>query len=406
MPFIHCNMFGTPPAGGEPPWLPYEPLVPWCIEGHEDLWVELDHVPPAVHAFRNQLIQVARNITPDRDGRGHLVVVSGLPGTGKSSLLHRCVHEFVRGLEEPESGDDGRPDVERQGDTPRPWRLREQSDAISVVPVTGVRNNGRDLESSPSGHQEAPELSTVINRIFRTVVAELRRTPGFTDVCGPEIDSPDHYHSWHALTDALAQLGRRLAVIIPHIKWEDQDSRWAFLRFCHQKADRGVVFFVETEYTALEKEIGLIFDESELRGVTLLKTGGLAREDWGKYLRLWMDLPGIPNPKVAIHDDLLDCEPAPWVFVSISKLQTFLREAADDALQADEAYLRRSRVLLRFDKNQPNPDNFLRGGAPNPDAFLREEPSDPDDPAKEQGETAGIEPNELPDDEEDRRDEP
>jgi hypothetical protein len=395
MPYIHCNMFGTPPAGGEPPWVPYEPLVPWCIEGHEDLWVELKHVPVAVHTFRNQLVQVARNITPDRDGRGHLVVVSGLPGTGKSSLLHRCVHEFVSGLEDPKGGDDDRPDAQPRDESSKPWCRREPSGAVSVVPVTGVRNNGRDLESSPSGHTEAPELSTVIDRIFRTVVKALRKTPGFAEVCGPEIDSTDHFDSWHALTDALAQLGRRLAVIIPHIKWEDQDSRWAFLRFCHQKADRGVVFFVETEYTGLEKEIDLIFDETQLRGVTHLKTGRLAREDWGRYLRLWMELPDIPSPKVGIHEDLLECEPAPWVFVSISKLQTFLREAADEALQADEAYLRRSRVVLRFAKEEPKPEEFLRGG-----------PSEPDDPEEEPSETAGLEPNELPDDEEDRRDEP
>ncbi len=395
MPYIHCNMFGTPPAGGEPPWLPYEPLVPWCIEGHEDLWVELKHVPVAVHTFRDQLVQVARNITPDRDGRGHLVVVSGLPGTGKSSLLHRCVHEFVSGLEDPKGGDDDRPDAQPRDESSKPWCRREPSGAVSVVPVTGVRNNGRDLESSPSGHTEAPELSTVIDRIFRTVVKALRKTPGFAEVCGPEIDSTDHFDSWHALTDALAQLGRRLAVIIPHIKWEDQDSRWAFLRFCHQKADRGVVFFVETEYTGLEKEIGLIFDESQLRGVTHLKTGRLAREDWGRYLRLWMELPDIPSPKVDIHEDLLECEPAPWVFVSIAKLQTFLREAADEALQADEAYLRRSRIVLRFAEEEPNPDDFLRAG-----------PSESDDPEEEPSGTAGREPNELPDDEEDRRDEP
>lgn len=395
MPYIHCNMFGTPPAGGEPPWLPYEPLVPWCIEGHEDLWVELKHVPVAVHTFRDQLVQVARNITPDRDGRGHLVVVSGLPGTGKSSLLHRCVHEFVSGLEDPKGGDDDRSDAEPRDESSKPWCRREPSGAVSVVPVTGVRNNGRDLESSPSGHTEAPELSTVIDRIFRTVVKALRKTPGFAEVCGPEIDSTDHFDSWHALTDALAQLGRRLAVIIPHIKWEDQDSRWAFLRFCHQKADRGVVFFVETEYTGLEKEIGLIFDEAQLRGVTHLKTGRLAREDWGRYLRLWMELPDIPSPKVDIHEDLLECEPAPWVFVSIAKLQTFLREAADEALRADEAYLRRSRIVLRFAKEEPNPDDFLRGG-----------PSESDDSEEEPSGTAGREPNELPDDEEDRRDEP
>ncbi|MFH9584858.1 ATP-binding protein [Streptomyces luteogriseus] len=395
MPYIHCNMFGTPPAGGEPPWLPYEPLVPWCIEGHEDLWVELEHVPVAVHTFRNQLVQVARNITPDRDGRGHLVVVSGLPGTGKSSLLHRCVHEFVSGLEDPKDGGADRPDPEPRDESSKPWCKREPSGAVCVVPVTGVRNNGRDLESSPSGHTEAPELGTVIDRIFRTVVKALKKTPGFAEVCGPEIDSPDHFDSWHALTDALAQLGRRLAVIIPHIKWEDQDSRWAFLRFCHQKADRGVVFFVETEYTGLEKEIDLIFDETQLRGVTHLKTGRLAREDWGRYLRLWMELPDIPSPKVDIHEDLLECEPAPWVFVSIAKLQTFLREAADEALQADEAYLRRSRIVLRFAEEEPKPDDFLRGGPPEPDA-----------PEEDPSETAGLEPNELPDDEEDRRDEP
>lgn len=276
MPYIHCNMFGTPPVGGEPPWLPYEPLVPWCVEGHEDLWVELDHVPVAVHTFRNQVVQVARTITPGRDGRGHLVVVSGLPGTGKSSLLHQCVHEFARGLEEPEGGSDGRPGTERQGGDPASWRGRDPSGAISIVPVTGVRNDGRDLESSSSGHMEPPELKTVISRIFRSILRELKTTPGFREAYGPEIDSSDHWGSWHAITDALAQLGRRLAVIIPHIQWADRVSRWAFLRFCHQKADRGVVFFIETEYTELEKEIGLIFNETQRRGVTHLKTGALA----------------------------------------------------------------------------------------------------------------------------------
>src|SRR5262249_39713859 len=100
MPFITCSLFGTPPEDGAPPWPTFQPLAPWYIQGHEDLWVDIEHVPAALHTFRRELGRMAHTIKPRQDGRGHLVVVSGLPGTGKSSLLHMCVHELVGWLDE------------------------------------------------------------------------------------------------------------------------------------------------------------------------------------------------------------------------------------------------------------------------------------------------------------------
>ncbi|MFJ3308794.1 ATP-binding protein [Streptomyces sp. NPDC086549] len=377
MPFITCSLFGTPPEDGAPPWPTFQPLAPWYIQGHEDLWVDIEHVPAALHTFRRELGRMAHTIKPRQDGRGHLVVVSGLRGTGKSSLLHMCVHELVGWLDEAAQEPTAATGPEG-GEEQQSWCRRDPATTVHVVPVGGIQNKGGDLESSRSGRREAPQLHTVTERIFRTVVDQLNKDPEFAAARGPNIDSPDHYLAWRALTDALATTGRRLAVIVPHIRWDNDTSAWEFLRFCHKKADRGVVFFVETEYTRLEAELKVIFDERERRGVTLLKTDKLESADWGKYLRHWMEIEDIPGPRVTITDDLLEYEPAAWVFVSISKLQDCLRRAAEEAVDAHEGHLGRKRMVLWFNQNKPNPDDFLKE-PPNLADFEREHPDSEED---------------------------
>jgi energy-coupling factor transporter ATP-binding protein EcfA2 len=71
-----------------------EPLVPWRYPGDADYYVEIDGVQQAFEAF-----QAFADWKMLRSS-GSLVLVTGPPGCGKTSLINRCLHwlsEEVRG---------------------------------------------------------------------------------------------------------------------------------------------------------------------------------------------------------------------------------------------------------------------------------------------------------------------
>ncbi|NMO33241.1 ATP-binding protein [Streptomyces sp. GMY01] len=366
MPNANCSLFGTPPEDGHAPWPTYEPLAPWHITGHEDLWVDIDHLPNALLTFRTEVGAMARGIRPGEDGHGHLVVVSGLPGTGKSSLLHRCVHELVQLLDgfaqpagdDPEQPEDAAGPVRQE----RPWSRRRPARTAHVVRIDGNANEGRGLGSPPGAKPFVPQYDMTVHRIARLIVEKLCADEEFAAAWHREDrpEQPDPYLAWRRLTTTLEACGRALVVIVPHIDWQDADIARRFLRFCYDRSTRGVVFFVETKRTDAGRDIDTFFTEKERKGITHLQTSALRPQDWGKYLRHWMEVRDIPAPKIVIHDDVLDYQPETWALLSISRLQDCLRQVSQEAVLNDEGQLRKSHVADWFEAHRPKPEAFLR----------------------------------------------
>ncbi|MBM4823975.1 MULTISPECIES: ATP-binding protein [Streptomyces] len=356
MPHTSCSLFGTPPEDGVAPWPTYVPLAPWFIHGHETLWVDIDSTPEALKTFRERLRPMAHGIRPGSEGHGHLVVVSGLSGTGKSSLLHRCVHELVQLLDAAAGGkqDDDGPDGER-----RPlWSRRTPARSTYIVGLDGSGNDGHGIGSPPGRTPLVPQFDMVIDRVLRVVAAELGKDPDFVSTLA------DPFLTWRALTDILEALDRRLVVIVPHIPWNDADLSRRFLRFCHDRSSRGVVFFVETTHTGVEGDLAF-FTERERKSITHIQTRQLRADDWAKYLELWMALPDVPDPTIAIDEDVLEYRPDDWALASISTLQDCLRRLVEEALRHNAGHLRRHHVATWFEANRPTPDHYMRNpGAP------------------------------------------
>ncbi|GAA3208325.1 hypothetical protein GCM10020256_04720 [Streptomyces thermocoprophilus] len=110
--------------------------------------MDIDSTPEALKTFRERLIPMVHRIRPGSEGHGHLVVVSGSSGTGKTSLLHRCVHELVQLLDgEPAGiGDDG--DASGSGQPPL-WKRRPPARSAFIVTLDGSGNDGHGIGSRP-----------------------------------------------------------------------------------------------------------------------------------------------------------------------------------------------------------------------------------------------------------------
>ncbi|MBN0042718.1 ATP-binding protein [Streptomyces actuosus] len=356
MPHTSCSLFGTPPEDGVAPWPTYVPLAPWFIHGHETLWVDIDSTPEALKTFRERLRPMAHGIRPGSEGHGHLVVVSGLSGTGKSSLLHLCVHELVQMLDV--AADRGAHKQNGDGSTAghNPlWSRRAPARSTCIVGLDGSGNDGHGIGSPPGRTPETSQFEMVIERVVEVVATELGQGPGFSSA------HPDPFLAWRALTDILEARDRRLVVIVPHIQWNDAELSRMFLRFCYDRCSRGVVFFVETTNTEVAKDL-LPFTERERKSITHLRTTHLQAGDWAKYLEVWMEQDGVPAPTVAIDDDVLDFQPDAWALASISTLQDCLRRVVEEALQENAGHLRRQHVAHWFEAHRPSPDDFKRRG--------------------------------------------
>lgn len=68
------------------------PLVPWKQPDHMNQWVDVDHSRDELDRFEEDWPTLGE-LLDSSSGHGRVVVVSGQPGMGKTSLIHRCIHE-------------------------------------------------------------------------------------------------------------------------------------------------------------------------------------------------------------------------------------------------------------------------------------------------------------------------
>lgn len=275
---IHTNPFGVyvPGSRSHVPGMravPRDdhPLVPWAEEEHDGQWVDVDHAREQVEEFRRCLARLPEMIMPHVD-RGHLVVVTGPVGMGKTTLIHRCIHVAHEYLERLDAEARRSPAYAQGRRPPRP-----------VVAMTGgYVNYGNDVSWDERGDfAETPGINAAIRD--KIVEALREHFPGMP--LDPVIDGADVHKAFSAISALLAQENRLLFAIVPHIDWRDAggEVRGKFLRTCLRHAQSRIVLFVEISHQDPDTAREVVGDLLSYPEVTHLSLSCLKAEDPVKF---------------------------------------------------------------------------------------------------------------------------
>ncbi|MFE7956045.1 ATP-binding protein [Streptomyces sp. NPDC057413] len=314
----HPNPFGVyvPGSRGHLPGFPAvprddHPLVPWAEEEHAGQWVDVDHVRQQLEEFRRCLDRLPEMIMPHVD-RGHLVVVTGPVGMGKTTLIHQCIHLAHQYLADLDEQAHGTPAYEQGWRPPRP-----------VVAMTGgYVNYGNDVSWDERGDfAETPG----INAAIRDKIAEALRGyfPGVP--FDPVIDGGDVHKAFSAISALLAQQNCLLFAIVPHIDWRDAggEVRGKFLRTCLRHAQSRIVLFVEISHQHPHTAHEVVGDLLPFPEVTHLSLGSLTPEDPVKFTE------AVRGGHPAVDDTPPPAPDVAWELLDVRQLRKECFEAAE-----------------------------------------------------------------------------
>ncbi|MFD3919425.1 hypothetical protein [Streptomyces sp. NPDC058595] len=349
---LPCNLFGTP-TGKPGPWQRYAPIAPWMFEGHSDLWAPVDHVPQLLEKFQMHgpspwdLMDI--EFSP-----GHLVIVSGAPKTGKTSLIHHCVHDLAVRLQECVITRDG-PVGEDPGVVEK-WCERKRPASSFVVGLEGYRNQkgpsfGR-ARIDGNGELFEPIDAQILERVLET----LRGLPEW-DRAEREsvltVDPSKPYSGYHRLRRILINVNRCALIVVPHVPWAHTELSIRFINECREIATRGLVVFLEVSQIDFAPLLHAALGERP-EAVTHLEMGALVKEDWTTYIRHRLAVDGIPAPVVALTDDVIDTVPSIPIN-TIGDMQTHLYEIAQMA-RREYSDLIDAEVVRRYFDELKRPD--------------------------------------------------
>ncbi|WP_329277363.1 ATP-binding protein [Streptomyces sp. NBC_01451] len=244
------------------------PLVPWKEQSHVHQWVDVDHAGQQLVRFEECFQEELPGLLVEEEGRGHLVVVTGPVGMGKTTLIHRCVHwahEYVQGLARP-----------------------------VVAMAGGYQNLGDKVSWDPKGHfAETPLINTFIrDRIVRKLEKEFPGEP-----LDPVLTGDDVQKAFSGISKLLARQESLLFAIVPHIDWRDAggEVRTNFLKTWLSHAESRIVLFVEISHQNRETAGEVIAGLPSNMPVTHLSLGSLATEDTVKFTETARG--GHPDPE-------------------------------------------------------------------------------------------------------------
>ncbi|MER5755463.1 hypothetical protein [Streptomyces sp. NPDC002088] len=275
---VQDNPYGVYVPGSKDslPWLPPpllddHPLVPWAEESHAGQWVDVDHALDQVKQFEQCLERLPEMILPKVD-MGHLVVVTGPVGMGKTTLIHRCVHlaqqrlEHFARLAPPGSA---RPGVIRP---PRPY----------VAMTGGYDNRANGISTDARGQFAATQDINIAlrNKIVDALSGHFPE-PALQRVRGEQ----DVHQAFLSLSTLLAQQDALLLVLVPHMDWRDDmgSVRTDFLRTCLKHARSRIVLFVEVRHHDPDTAHEVVQEIWPATALTHLKLGSLTSEDTVKF---------------------------------------------------------------------------------------------------------------------------
>ncbi|HEU5158056.1 MAG TPA: hypothetical protein VFU43_13755 [Streptosporangiaceae bacterium] len=259
-------------------WEPDWPLVPWSVHGHDALFALIDDLEQVLERFRAEGPD-PDNLTDRLSTSGHLVVVSGEEGAGKTSLIHYCVHDLMTRLG---CFDDPPPDAPAS-----PWSEMTLPPGVKVVNVAGERNDDKKLlyrngklagidEVNLTIYEQVLEILRGGDETFK----HISESPERTD----DLKSASVEARYGRLSDILMDLRWTIFVIVPNIKWNDRDLTRQFLRSCASFSTPGIVFFVESTNSEMDELVDAEFTESEKRHITHLTIGQLKEFDCEQFI--------------------------------------------------------------------------------------------------------------------------
>ncbi|MFJ8112660.1 hypothetical protein [Streptomyces sp. NPDC096132] len=278
------------------PWLAPQPLddhplVPWAEESHAGLWVDVDHAHERVRQFDQWLDRLPEVILPNVD-TGHLVVVTGPVGMGKTTLIHQCVH-----LARQRLADYARRAAAARGG---PGVIRPPQPLVAMT--AGYDNRDDRFSRDKRGQFAATEE---INRELRDRVVDTLNGKLPAAPLANIRDQPDVYQAFLSLSTLLAEQDALLLVIVPHMDWRDQRGgvRTDFLRTCLRHARSRIVLFVEVSHHDPHRAREVVEEFGAHPALTHLSLGSLTPEDTVKFSQSARGGHPDPDPPLSPHAD-------------------------------------------------------------------------------------------------------
>ncbi|MBO1330018.1 hypothetical protein [Streptomyces sp. VRA16 Mangrove soil] len=254
--------------GLPPPPVDDHPLVPWEDGSHIGQWADVDHARTQLDHFRRSLVRLEDVLNP-RVGRGRLVIVSGPVGMGKTTLIHRCIHETIEHLKALSRY----PHPETDG-APRPTVPRH----FVAIPK-GYDNDGGQMHTNDNG--ERAGLEAINAQISAGIVGELAKH--FPDWQNQPADNEPIRTTSEKISQLLAMQNSLLFAVIPHIEWYGAGLRTNFLRTCLNRAVTRVVLFAEVSHGDGEDAARVVEEIGASQAITHLALGPLEEEDTMKF---------------------------------------------------------------------------------------------------------------------------
>lgn len=245
------------------------PLVPWKEPSHAGQWVDVDHAREQLNRFEQRFQEELPGLLLPNLRRGHLVVVTGPVGMGKTTLIHRCVHLAHEYLDE----------LRQQLDERSQPRFAPE---LVVAMAGGYDNHSREVSWDASGDfAETPQINAVIrDKIVEALEEEFPDVP-----LDPSLTGNDVRRAFTGISRLLARQNRLLLAIVPHIDWRDAggDVRTKFLRTWLSHAQSRIMLFVEISHQNPRTASEVIAELPVNTAVTHLSLGLLAVEDTVKF---------------------------------------------------------------------------------------------------------------------------
>ncbi|MFI6851112.1 hypothetical protein [Streptomyces sp. NPDC050416] len=321
------------------------PLVPWKEPDHVHQWVDVDHSREELDRFGSDWPGLGELLDPSAD-QGRVVIVSGPPGMGKTTLIHRCIYEVKQRVAATAAA----------AGNPLPV----------CVPTAGLENDGRRISIDADGSFAPTER---INARIRRELAKRLRLHDFPESRVKAItDEDDPWQAYSEMSDLLLQRNALLFAVIPHIRWNDAHLRAAFLRTCLSNAHPRIVLFVEVSQGAAETAREVAAALSGSAAVTHLALSELNSEDIWRFSR--SARPGHGGPHALVEPDRSSLVAAhdEWKPRDVRELRKVFHSAADalrcaphpwpidaDALRPYWERRRASRDALLRDPIRPRP---------------------------------------------------
>lgn len=324
-PFAIPAPFDVFGSGQVMKWTEDCPLVPWMVQGHLKLWVPVDHTDELLQRFSTDGPQPMK-IVDTGTGTGHVVVVSGPPGSGKTSLINRCIDDLARRMNEYVQRS-----IETDGDQ---WQTWSGYPGVHVVTMRGFRNHDNGFSHEDGITLSVPELNRKIADEVVRKLTEAKVLP--KEATDARLSSTRVSDVYAVISEELAVKEHFLLIVVPHVSWLNAQASQEFLGSCHSHAKTGIVFFLESSGTSMRQDVEDAFRRYQAKHLTHLEIGQMNPQDWESFIRCRTADNGLPGKTISITDEVVSNHPEARLYSNVRELQTFLYAISQEAIADGE----------------------------------------------------------------------